>query len=123
MRSPAEGSLPDEVVRVLARRGPLSSEELGEALGSDPDDSAWDDELHAPVDAVDRIVELGDERFADVVTLLGATTVTHRVTAAEAAGGYVELGCDLQPLVTPAELVEAGRRARRRSAHRWAGTR
>ncbi|MEX2621679.1 MAG: ribbon-helix-helix domain-containing protein [Egibacteraceae bacterium] len=49
MQSPADGSLPDEVVRVLARDGPLPFEPLGE----DPDDTAWDDELYALVDAVD----------------------------------------------------------------------
>ncbi|MEX2621699.1 MAG: hypothetical protein WD250_15900 [Egibacteraceae bacterium] len=60
MLSPADGSLPDEVVRVLACNGPLPFEPLGE----DPDDTAWD-ELYALVDAVDPVVELGDRRLAD----------------------------------------------------------
>jgi hypothetical protein len=106
--------LTDELIRLLAARGPLTYEQVSEAFGEDPDDADWDDTFsETVVDEVDRIVELSDERLADAVTLLAGCTLTRRITDEEAAGGYLELGGDLQPFVTVTDgSVPLARRGR-----------
>lgn len=110
---PSDDALLDAVVRSLADSGPLSFAELSVALGEDPDDPEWDDAVCDLLDRFDRVEELSDERLTDVVTLLAATTLTHRLDADEAAGGYIELGGDLQPYVPIVDgsvpLARAGR--------------
>src|ERR671919_666010 len=97
---PSDRQLADELIRLLAARGPLTYEQVSEALGEDPDDGRWEDRLFgSAVDEVARIVELGDERLADAVTLLGGWTLTRRITAEEATGSHLEFGGDLQPFV------------------------
>ncbi len=106
-------SLADELVRLLYRRGPLSDEEIAEALGEDAGDPDWDAELEDALDGLDRLVDLADGRLADTVALLSATTLTRRVTAEEVERGWLRLGGDLQPFVDviadSAPLARGGR--------------
>ena len=110
---PQAQELADEVVRVLFDRGPLDLAALSAALGEDPDDEAWTEELYDAVDDCDRLDELSDGRLADGVALLRRCTLTRRLTDAEAAGGHLELYGDLYPLVevmgTSVPLARGGR--------------
>jgi hypothetical protein len=98
---PSDEPIADEIIRILADRGPCSFKELSEAFGEEPDDLDWVGTLYEDIlKEVNRIVELHDERLTDAVALLSGCTLTRRITDVEAAGGYLELGGDLQPFAT-----------------------
>jgi hypothetical protein len=77
---PTDRPLVDAVIALLAARGPLSYEQISDALGEDPTDGQWEDVLYgSAVDGTDRIVELLDERLADAVSLHRPGPPRHRL--------------------------------------------
>jgi len=95
---------------VLAREGPLSPEQLARRLAAaglslPPDPGPW---LEVLLDDADGLYHLPDGRLASLDALLDGVTVTHRVTAGEAADGVVALEPDLTLLLAAADADASG---------------
>lgn len=93
-------------LELLGDTGPLSLEEAagllvaqGVQLGPDPEER-----LERVLLADDRFHELADERVAAVLALVEGTVLTHRLSAAEVAGGFVATDVDLDLVASLVEL-------------------
>ncbi len=96
--------------RVLASEGPLSPEQLARRLTAagltlPPDPGPW---LEVLLDDADELYHLPDGRIASLHALLDGVTVTHRVSAGEAADGVVAVEPDLTLLLAAADADADG---------------
>lgn len=87
---------------LLRQTGPLTEQEIVDALqaqgldlGVSPDQTI-EDVLYA--DDLPLVVALPDGRYVGLDTLLGGRTFTHRLSATEAALGYLDVSPDLDAL-------------------------
>jgi hypothetical protein len=91
------------VRQVLSVRGPMTEDDVWDALDAQDIDLGWDwddvvfDEVVDDLDA-ELVIELADERWAWIPAVLDGRIFTHRLTAVEAAGDIVGLDVDLAPL-------------------------
>jgi tetratricopeptide (TPR) repeat protein len=115
MRAMADPTLHDLLRALDAGGGARPMDELARDLGFADADVAFDRAFEALHDEHPRIDVACPDLVVDTVRLLAHTTLTHRLTAEEAASGRLELGADLTPieeLVDRSVPLAAGGRAR-----------
>lgn len=81
----------DDVLDLLADRGPLRASEIAEALATDEDTV---EDLLGDV----ALVAVGGDRLASALATLHGVTLTHRLSRTECERRVVELGVDLSAL-------------------------
>ncbi len=102
-----DASVASASVRLLRERGPMSLADLaqelklsGVDLGSEPEDEL-DDVLYG--ETGDELIQLPDDRWAEVGFLLEGRVFTHRLTAAEVQYDVLAINPDLELLLEGGE--------------------